>query len=139
MSAEDIKKDPVITSILNEGGLEQPSSNFTDQIINTIKAQSSEAVYQYKPVISRSAWLVFTFVGVALFGYILFGLPAETKYPAIQDFFASIDTSGLKNFMGSLTISIKLSPILKTSLIALTFFTFSNLIIFELKSRSLIK
>jgi hypothetical protein len=89
MSAEDIKKDPVITSILNEGGLEQPSSNFTDQIINTIKAQSSEAVYQYKPVISRSAWLVFTFVGVALFGYILFGLPAETKYPAIQDFFAS--------------------------------------------------
>ena len=58
MSAKEIRKDPFIKSIFDEGGTEQPSGNFTNQIINTIKAQSKKSAFVYKPVISKKAWLV---------------------------------------------------------------------------------
>ena len=139
MSAEEIKKDPFIKSIFDEGGTEQPSGNFTNQIINTIKAQSKESAFVYKPVISKKAWLVIAFLGVSLFLYLLFGNAEPGQGLNLYGYSLNVDTSIIKGVLSKIAFSFELTPILKTSFLALIFFTFSNLIIFELKSRSFFK
>ncbi|MCK5280138.1 MAG: hypothetical protein KAK04_16405 [Cyclobacteriaceae bacterium] len=139
MSSEEIKKDPYIKSIFDEGGIEQPSSNFTNQIIKNIKAQSEESAFVYKPIISKTAWLVLAFLGLSLFVYLLFGSPAEGQGLNLYGYTLNIDTSIIKGIFNKIAFSFELSPILKTSLIALTFFTFTNLLIFEIRSRSFFK
>ena len=139
MSTKEIKRDPFIKSIFDEGGKELPSDKFTDQIIDTIKAQSKESAYVYKPVISKKAWLLIAAFGVSLFLYILLGDAEPGQGLNIYGYSLNLDTSALKGIFSKIAFSFELSPILKTSFIALLFFTFSNLIIFELRSRSLIK
>jgi hypothetical protein len=139
MSAEEIKKDPVIKSIFDEGGLEQPSDNFTDQIINTIKAQSKDSAFVYKPVISKKAWLALTFLGISLFVYLMLGLSPDSEFLGFHGFLMDFDTSGIKKVLGQFRFSLELSPILKMALATLSIFTFANLIIFELRSRSFFK
>lgn len=139
MSAEDINRDPVIKSIFDEGGLEQPSANFTSQIIKVIKSQSKDSVFVYKPVIGKKTWLVLIFLGVSLFVYLTLGLSPESGFLSLHGFSLDFDASGIRKALGQFKFSLELSPIFKTALIALSIFTFSHLIIFELKSRSLIK
>lgn len=139
MSSEKIKNDDVIKSIFDEGGLENPSDGFTNNIINAIKTQSADSVFVYKPVISRSAWLVIAFLGIVLFVYLFFGFSSAGEGLDLYGFKLNFDTSGIKGILNKIAFSFEITPILKTSLIALTFFTFSNLIIFELKSRSFFK
>ena len=136
MSLEEIKKDPFIKSIFDEGGIENPPKGFTDQIIKNIKAQTSESSFEYKPVISKNVWLVLAFFGVSLFVYLLFGSSAEGHGLNLYGYTLNIDTSFIKGIFSKVAFSFELSPILKTSLIALTFFTFTNLLIFEIRSRS---
>ena len=139
MSSEEIKKDPFIKSIFDEGGIEQPSGNFTNQIIQNINAQSKESAFVYKPVISKNAWLILGFLGFSLFVYLLFGNPAEGQGLNLYGYTLNIDTSIVEGIFSKIAFSFELSPILKTSFIALIFFTFSNLIIFEIRSRSFFK
>ena len=139
MSSKEIKKDPFIKSIFDEGGIEQPSGGFTNHIINTIKAQSKESAFVYKPVISRNAWLIMAFLGIALFIYLLLGGATEGQGLDLFGFKLNMDTSIIRGLFSKIAFSFTPSPILKTSLIALIFFTFSNLIIFEWKSRSFFK
>lgn len=139
MSLEDIKKDPIIKSIFDEGGLEQPSGGFTNNIINAIKTQTENSVFVYKPVISRGAWLVITFLGISLFAYLFFGFSPEGKGLDLYGYTLNFDTSIIKGIFSKFSFSFNLSPIFKIALMALSFFTFSNLIIFELKSRSILK
>jgi len=140
MKNQEVNRDPVIKSILNEGGLEQPSRGFTNQIINTIKAaQSKDSVFVYKPVISKNAWLAIVFLGVSLFIYLLFGNAGQGQGVNLYGYSLNIDPSIIKGVFSKITFSFELTPILKNSFLALIFFTFSNLIIFELKSRSFFK
>ena len=139
MSDENIKKDPVIQSMLDEGGLEHPSNNFTNQIINSIKAQTKESAFVYKPVISKNVWLGLIFAGVSLFIYLVFSLSPESQFLNLNGFSMDFDASRIREIIPQISFSLELSSIMKTALIALSFFTFSNLIIFELKSRSFFK
>lgn len=139
MSSEEINKDPFIKSIFDEGGIEQPSGNFTNQIIKNIKAQSKESAFVYKPVISKNAWLVMAFLGISLFVYLLFGTSAEGQGLNLYGYTLNVDTSIVTGIFSKIAFSFELSPILKTSFFALIFFTFFNLLIFEIRSRSFIK
>ena len=139
MSSKEIKKDPFIKSIFDEGGIEQPSGGFTNQIINTINAQSKESAFVYKPVISRNAWLIMAFLGIALFIYLLLGGATEGQGLDLFGFKLNMDTSIIRGLFSKIAFSFTPSPILKTSLIALIFFTFSNLLIFEWRNRSFFK
>ena len=139
MSSKEIKKDPFIKSIFDEGGIEQPSGSFTNHIINNIKAQSKESAFVYKPVISRNAWLIMAFLGIALFIYLLLGGATEGQGLDLFGFKLNMDTSIIRGLFSKIAFSFTPSPILKTSLIALIFFTFSNLLIFEWKNRSFFK
>lgn len=141
MSLEEIKKDPFIKSLFDEGGKEHPSDKFTDQIMNTIKAQSKESAFVYTPVISKNVWLVIAFFGVSLFAYLLLGSAEQGQGQGLNlyGYSLNVDTSIIKGVFSKIAFSFEISPILKTSLLALIFFTFSNLIIFELRSRSFFK
>lgn len=139
MSSEEIKKDPFIKSIFDEAGIAQPSGNFTKQIISAIKSQSKESAFVYKPIISNNAWLVMAFLVGSLFVYLLFGNVEAGQGIKLYGLSFNMDTSIIKEFFGRFVFSFELSPILKTSFLALIVFTFSNLIIFELRSRSFFK
>lgn len=139
MSLEESKRDPIIKSLFDEGGIEQPSGDFTSSIIKSIREQSESSVYTYKPVISRTAWLAIAFVGIALFIYVSFGMSPEGQGLEFYGYSLKLDTSFITGFFSKIAISFTLSPILKTSLIALVFFTFFNLIVFEIKNRSFFK
>ena len=139
MNPEELKKDPVIKSIFDEGGMEQPSGKFTSTILKNIKAQSENSVYKYQPVISKSAWLVIAAIGLAFFIYLSFAMTPEGTGIELYGYALKFDTSFLKTFFSKIALSFTLSPILKTSLMALIFSTFFHLIIFELRSRSFFK
>ena len=139
MKTEKNERDPFIKSVFEAGGLEQPSASFTNEIIGSIKAQSKETTFEYKPVISRTTWLILAGIGVAIFAYMFFGFTPESQGSNLYGYSLKVDTTFVKAFFSKIAISFELSPIFKTALIALTFFTFSHLIIFELRNRSILK
>jgi hypothetical protein len=139
MSEHELNRDPYIKSLFEEAGAEVPSDRFTSSIIDTIKAQSSANPYAYKPVISRGAWLIMAFIGIAAFFYLLFVNPSGEKGLEVFGYGLSLDFSTAKGFLSKMAFSFELTPIFKTSIIALFIFTFSNLLIFELKNRSIFK
>jgi hypothetical protein len=139
MKSEEIYKDPVIKTLFKEGGIEQPSHRFTNNIIDTIKDQFKESAFVYKPVISRNAWIAIAFFGVSLFAYLMFSSASDVQGLNLYGYSVNIDTSFISDLFNKIAFSFKLTPILKTSFLALIFFTFSNLIIFELRSRSFFK
>ena len=136
MSANKFDQDQFMKSIMEDGGLEKPGSRFTDDIINTIKAGSQQGQFVYKPVISRSAWLVLAFFGILTFAYLMMVGGTPTESTGVLGTKLNLDFSFFKNMFSKISFSFHLSPIFKTSLIALFLFTFSNLIVFELKNRS---
>lgn len=139
MSEQELNRDPYIKSLFEEAGMESPSGRFTSNLIETIKSQSAASPYAYKPVISRSAWLIMAFIGMAAFLYLLFVNPSGEKGMEVFGYGLSLDFSAAKGFFSKMAFSFELTPIFKTSIIALFIFTFSNLLIFELKNRSIFK
>jgi hypothetical protein len=139
MSEQEINKDPYIKSLFDEGGTEEPSGRFTNSVIDKIKAQSAPSVFTYKPVISRSAWLIMAAIGVIVFFYLIFINPSSSQGLELYGYSLNFDFTKVKNIFSKVAFSFELTPIFKTSIIALFVFTFSNLIIFELKNRSIFK
>lgn len=139
MSSDELKKDPYIQSLFEEAGKEQPSGHFTNQILHKIKAETKESAFVYKPVISRTAWRIIAVIGFLLFLYLLFGGTSEGQGIDFYGYTLKIDTSKIKGMFSKIAFSFEFTPIMKTSFLALVFFTFSNLIIFELKNRSFFK
>jgi len=139
MSQQESQEDKYIKSLLDEGGLEKPSNQFTNNIINNIKAQTESSTLNYKPVISRNAWLVIAFVGLAVFLYLIFINPSSNQGLDLYGYSLNLDLSKVKNLFSKVAFSFELTPIFKTSIVALFIFTFSNLIIFELRNRSFFK
>jgi hypothetical protein len=139
MSKQEINKDPYIKSLFEKGGVEEPSSHFTNRIIERIQAQSESSAYQYKPVISKGAWLAIAIIGLGIFLSLLFSGPSSGQGLDLYGYSLNIDLSNLKNLLNKIALSFELTPIFKTAIVALFIFTFSNLIIFELKNRSIFK
>ena len=139
MSEQELNRDPYIKSLIEEAGAEEPSGRFTSNIIEAIKIQSPPSVKAYQPVISRSAWLIMAFIGIAAFFYLLFANPSGDQGLEVFGYGLSLDFSVTKSFISKMAFSFELTPIFKTSIIALFIFTFSNLLIFELKNRSIFK
>lgn len=139
MSRQEPKEDRYIKSLLVEGGIEEPSSHFTNNILDAIKVQSESSTFTYTPIISRKAWMVIAFLGFAVFLYLIFINPSSGQGLELYGYSLNIDLSKVKNIFSKVAFSFELTPIFKTSIAALFIFTFSNLIIFELKNRSLFK
>ena len=139
MSEQEPNRDQYIKSLFDQGGTEEPSKNFTNNIIDTIKNETASSPYAYKPIISKNAWLTIAFIGVAAFLILMFFNPSSSEGLNLYGYSVNLDFSKVKNLFGKVAFSFELSPSLKTSIIALFIFTFTNLIIFELKNRSIFK
>lgn len=139
MNEQEIQKDPYIKSLFEEGGTEEPSSRFTNSVIDKIKTQSAPSVFTYQPVISKSAWLTMAVIGVIAFFYLVFVNPSSSQGLELYGYSLNFDFTKVKNIFSKVAFSFELTPIFKTSIIALFVFTFSNLIFFELKNRSILK
>lgn len=139
MKNEQIKKDPFVQYLIEEGGMEQPGEDFTKNIMGQLD-QTPQNSFSYQPVISRAAWIVLTVVGVGLFLVLSVMTPQAGNEPL--DFFGyaiHVDFSFFTYFIHKISLSFELSPVMKTSLGALAFFSLFQLLIYELKRKSFYK
>ncbi|MGF1559234.1 MAG: hypothetical protein ACFCUL_09110 [Flavobacteriaceae bacterium] len=91
--------DAFVKRMVNEAGLEEPPSNFTDIILSKIEAvQKTNNVFVYKPLISTKIWWFLTAVILVFFGYVIYGDPEiETGFPYVLEMhkWAAFDLSAL--------------------------------------------
>ena len=91
--------DAFVKRMVNEAGLEEPPSNFTDIILSKIEAvQKTNNVFVYKPLISTKIWWFLTVVILVFFGYVIYGDPEiETGFPYVLEMnkWAAFDLSAM--------------------------------------------
>ncbi|NJN28349.1 MAG: hypothetical protein HC819_21450 [Cyclobacteriaceae bacterium] len=139
MNPKEINRDPFVKSLFDEAGMAEPNSDFTLKIIKKIEADTANKAFVHRPVIGRRAWLLIALFGLAMFVYLWIYPSADQSGTSLFGYALQIDISFIEAFIQKIAISFTISPILKTALLALVFFTFTNLIIFEWKSRSFFK
>jgi hypothetical protein len=58
MEKDDKKIEFFIDRLMSSGGLEQPTKNFTENIMLKVDAVSESSAIVYKPLISKSVWFL---------------------------------------------------------------------------------
>ncbi|MAU16885.1 MAG: hypothetical protein CMH46_15255 [Muricauda sp.] len=73
---EDKKLENFVDSMMAEAPLDSPSFDFTENVLKKIEAETRKEVFQYKPILSKTAmFTVFTsFVALLVFVWLKFGL-----------------------------------------------------------------
>ena len=73
---EDKKLEDFVDSMMAEAPLDSPSFDFTENVLKKIEAETRKEVFQYKPILSKTAmFTVFTsFVALLFFVWLKFGL-----------------------------------------------------------------
>ena len=66
---EDKGLDVFVKKIVIERGLERPSNHLTDSVLSKIKLVDIKAVTTYKPLISKSSWVVLIFLVLVVITY----------------------------------------------------------------------
>ncbi|MBT8182185.1 MAG: hypothetical protein KJO53_11415, partial [Eudoraea sp.] len=70
----DKQLDDFVKKVVKSAGLESPSDDFTQSIMSKIAAQNEKSmVTRYKPLISKTSWLVLAGIAIFLSVYIIFG------------------------------------------------------------------
>ncbi len=93
--------DSASKKVLNEAGLEKAPIDMLPNIMDAIAKAGLQHI-QYKPLISKRAWLYIGLVVTAIFAIIVFGVPFERYY------FNNVDlqlANKLDAFLGELKIS----------------------------------
>lgn len=136
MIDEKTNMDPVIRSLFEEAGREQPSPQFSDRVMHQIHEKSMKSVFIYKPVISRNAWILMAFCAIAIIVYLLTGSTGEAQPKDIYGFSLPIDTTIFSVVMLKFA-AIFASPILKATVLAFTVLAFANQLILYWRDRSM--
>tara|TARA_B100000809_G_scaffold234129_1_gene251364 strand:- start:8415 stop:8795 length:381 start_codon:yes stop_codon:yes gene_type:complete len=79
MDKQSKKIDKLVHQLINEAGLENPSSDFFNKVMDKIEAQKVSQPIIFEPLISKKTWLLiisFTIVVITLL----------TIYPIIDEF-----------------------------------------------------
>ena len=114
---QEKNKEEFAKYILRESGLESPSENFVSNIMDTIAFENSKSkVIIYKPLISKTSWVLIAISVIVLFGILLTGKLESSSI------FLKIDASFL-NKLGSLNIfeNLKISTIFTFSCVLFSF------------------
>ncbi|WP_104736225.1 hypothetical protein [Hanstruepera ponticola] len=101
----DKKLEKLSDKMMKESGLEKPSFNFTNAVMERVEKVSANQITEYKPLISKQAWFV---IAVALLpiAYIIVNNSSSSN----SNWFDVIDFNSLFNYqfidnMFSVTIS----------------------------------
>lgn len=104
---KDKQLDDFVKKVVKNIGLETPSDHFTQSIMSKIAAQKENStVTIYKPLISKTGWLVLAAITLFLFAFIIFGnldlnvgwLPSIDQVASYKiDFFDTLKQLNLPN------------------------------------------
>ena len=84
--------DNLTKKVIKEAPLESPSFNFTASVMSQVTELSNNSITKYKPLISKTGWIVISIVFLALITYMFFGIQGESI-----SWFDSLDLSVLSN------------------------------------------
>ena len=84
--------DNLTKKVIKEAHLESPSFNFTASVMSQVTELSNHSVTKYKPLISKTGWIIISVVFLALMTYMFFGIQEES-----MSWFHSLDFSVLFN------------------------------------------
>ena len=108
---EDKKIEQFVDRVMKEVPLESPSYNFTSKVMANVLATDKNKATVYKPVISKTGWLIIFGSIIAAITYFIIkggpqgdGLPGMYS-PRIMDFIKPFSEAHLFQFSG-LTINI---------------------------------
>ncbi|NOQ92626.1 MAG: hypothetical protein GQ552_07915 [Flavobacteriaceae bacterium] len=118
--ALDIEKEKVLTSLLQKHTLQEPSLNFTANVLSEIHLNSKASLYQ--PVISKKGWYAILVVLLSLSVYV-FTTVDETS---IQSNMVNSSLIKLEN-----VFSFNLPTLLTSPLFALSIFALSSLLFLD--------
>ncbi len=94
--------DDLSRKVIGRSSLESPSFDFTHNVMAQVKAIAGSKITTYKPLISKSMWLVIALLVTSGIGYIVFGPKSESlwlqklqldDYMHIPSFDTNIDVS----------------------------------------------
>ena len=101
----DKKLEKLSDKMMQESGLEKPSFNFTNAVMERVEKVSANQITEYKPLISKQAWFI---IAVALLpiAYIIVNNSSSSN----SNWFDVIDFNSLFNYqfidnMFSVTVS----------------------------------
>ena len=79
MEKDEKRIEALIDKLLANETLEQPASDFTENVMSEVEAISNSISTVYKPLIPKSVWLLIAVSFVALFGFIYLKEPATSS------------------------------------------------------------
>lgn len=83
--------DNLTKKVIKETPLESPSFNFTRSLMSEVSTLNNNSITAYKPLISKTGWLVISVVFLMLIAYLLFGIEGSSGW------YNSLDLSVLSN------------------------------------------
>lgn len=100
------KLDAFIKQLVHEVALEEPSANFTKNVLSKIEKVSLSAKSTgYTPLISRTAWYVLALAAISLLTIAIFGNVEFDLFLKNNDFFSRLSQSGSRISLPSITFS----------------------------------
>lgn len=72
--------DDLSRKVIGKSALERPSLDFTQSVMSQVEAISNSSITTYKPLISKSVWLVITLLATSGVVYILFGAQSKSLW-----------------------------------------------------------
>lgn len=118
--ALDIEKEKALTSLLQKYTLQEPSLNFTTNVLSKIHVTSKVPIYQ--PVISKKIWYVIFTMVILVISYVFFSL-GDTS---IQSSIVNSSLIKLENLF-----SFNLPTLLTSPIFALSIFALSSLLFLD--------
>ena len=80
MNESDKKVEKFIKKVMEEAALETPSFDFTSKIMAQVAVSEQRKVKGYKPLISKSVWLVIAVILIAMIIYAMFPDSEKTQF-----------------------------------------------------------
>lgn len=88
----DKKLEKLVDKIMKDAKLDSPSFDFTNKVMSKVNALNSNSVTVYKPLISKTGWLIICIILLALTVYI-----ATVTETNSTGFLSALDFSVLRN------------------------------------------
>lgn len=125
---KDKQLDDFVKKVVKNTGLETPSDDFTQSIMSKIVAQNEKSMAtRYKPLISKTSWLVLASIALFLLAYAIFGnLDLNVSWIPRIDEVAPVEI----RFFNTLA-NLQLPNTLVYSLTGLTFFIYVQIILLK--------
>ena len=116
MEKDDKKIEALIDKLMSADRLEQPSLDFTTNVMSKVQAISNSTATEYKPLISRPVWMFIITAFILLVGYIIFSEPTTSS-----NLLERFDLSGFSNPFENISFNFSKTLIYAMVLMAVMF------------------